>query len=67
MKNPAILLAAALALPLATLPAHAETVSVNVDKLCSVLVGIPHASDNFTDEEWKEFLRCREFLRSFAE
>lgn len=67
MKFPVILLSAALALPLASLPARAETVSVNADKLCSVVVGIPYASDNFTDKEWQEFLQCKHFLKSFSE
>lgn len=68
MKKSVILLAATLALPLLTPPsAKAETVTVNADKLCSVVVGIPYASDNFSDKEWQNFLQCKDFLRSFSE
>lgn len=31
-----------------------------INKFCSYVVGIPYASDNFTDEEWKRFEYCRE-------
>ncbi len=34
-----------------------------VNKFCSYVVGIPYASDNFTDEEWQRFVFCREHLR----
>jgi len=34
----------------------------NVNKFCSYVVGIPYASDNFTDEEWKRFEYCRDTL-----
>lgn len=67
MKFSVILLSAALTLPLAPSQARAETVSVNADKLCSAVVGIPYASDNFTDKEWQDFLDCKDFLKSFSE
>lgn len=34
-----------------------------INKFCSYVVGIPYASDNFTDEEWSRFVYCRESLR----
>jgi hypothetical protein len=29
-----------------------------VARQCAADVGIPYASDNFTDTEWREFQRC---------
>jgi hypothetical protein len=34
-----------------------------INKFCAYVVGIPYASDNFTDEEWKRFTFCREQLQ----
>lgn len=34
----------------------------NVNKFCAYVVGIPYASDNFTDEEWQRFVYCRDKL-----
>lgn len=31
-------------------------------KLCAAAVGIPYASDNFTDAEWKQFQNCMLFF-----
>ena len=31
-------------------------------KLCAAAVGIPYASDNFTDDEWRQFQRCMTFF-----
>jgi hypothetical protein len=36
--------------------------SKEINKFCAYVVGIPYASDNFTDEEWKRFVFCRESL-----
>ena len=36
--------------------------SEEINKFCAYVVGIPYASDNFTDEEWKRFVYCREHL-----
>lgn len=38
--------------------------SERINKFCSYVVGIPYASDNFTDEEWKRFDYCRKNLTS---
>jgi hypothetical protein len=37
--------------------------SETVNKFCADVVGIPYASDNFTDEEWNRFVYCRESVR----
>lgn len=37
--------------------------SEQINKFCSYVVGIPYASDNFSDEEWERFVFCRENLR----
>lgn len=34
-----------------------------LNKYCSYIVGIPYASDDFTDAEWDRFVFCREQLR----
>lgn len=34
-----------------------------INKFCAYVVGIPYASDNFTDEEWNRFVYCRENLK----
>jgi hypothetical protein len=52
---------------MSTLPAQAEVTLINVDKACASIVGIPYASDNFTDEEWQRFQQCRSYLNQFAE
>ena len=51
-----------------TAPAFAqtkETVSFNANKACAELVGIPYASDNFTDEEWVRFKQCLQVMHYF--
>lgn len=37
--------------------------SEEINKFCATVVGIPYASDNFTDEEWNRFVYCREHLQ----
>lgn len=44
------------------LQAHSFQDPEYVNKMCSYLVGIPYASDNFNDEEWERFKVCREVL-----
>lgn len=44
-----------------------EVYSINVNKMCAAIVGIPYASDNFTDEEWVEFKECMDFVSHFRE
>jgi hypothetical protein len=44
-----------------------EIYAINVNKMCAAIVGIPYASDNFTDKEWEEFKECVEFVKYFKE
>ena len=37
--------------------------SESINYFCSEVVGIPYASDNFTDEQWNRFVYCRESIR----
>jgi hypothetical protein len=46
-------------------PAQAEMITVNVNRVCTAIVNIPYASDNFTDKEWEQFKECRSYLRQF--
>ena len=57
-----------LILPFAT-PAFANDmmIRINVNRVCASIVNIPYASDNFTDEEWKKFEGCRDYLRQFKD
>jgi hypothetical protein len=45
--------------------AKAEMVTINLNRVCAAIVGIPYASDNFTDAEWEDFKECRDYLRRF--
>ena len=44
-----------------------EVYSININRVCASIVGIPYASDNFSDEEWEQFKRCLEFMRNYRE
>lgn len=48
-------------------PAFAEDmmIRVNVNRVCAKIVGIPYASDNFSDVEWEKFKKCVRFMRKF--
>jgi len=60
MKN---LFALILLLPL---PISAQEVySINVNRLCAEVVGIPYASDNFSDEDWEKFKSCVNYVKQF--
>ena len=37
--------------------------SESINMFCAEVVGIPYASDNFTDEEWERFVYCRESIK----
>lgn len=52
---------------LCTSPVSAENmmVRINVNRFCAAVVGIPYASDNFSDDEWKKFKNCVRFVRKF--
>lgn len=36
--------------------------SEQINRFCAYVVGIPYASDNFSDEEWERFKFCRDNL-----
>lgn len=40
--------------------------SEKVNRTCSYLVGIPYASDNFSNEEWERFKICRDLIKNDA-
>ena len=42
-----------------------EIYSINVNRLCAEVVGIPYASDNFSDAEFQKFKQCLRFVRQF--
>ena len=42
-----------------------ETIRMNVNLVCSNLVGIPYASDNFSDKEWEKFKKCVSFFKQY--
>lgn len=44
-----------------------EVYSLNINRVCSAIVGIPYASDNFSDDEWEQFKNCMDFMRKFSE
>jgi hypothetical protein len=44
-----------------------EVYPINVNRVCAAIVQIPYASDNFTDEEWKQFETCYRFMKQFEE
>jgi hypothetical protein len=51
-----------------TLPVSAQEVyNININRACASIVGIPYASDNFTDLEWQQFKDCLDFMRQFKE
>ena len=51
-----------LASTLSASQAHAIQSKEDVNKVCAYIVGIPYASDNFNDSEWKRFVLCRELM-----
>ena len=46
-------------------PVRAEMITINVNRVCAGIVGIPYASDNFSDEEWDKFQKCRSFIERY--
>ena len=45
--------------------ANEMKVTLNVNRLCAAIVGIPYASDNFPDAEFQKFKQCLRFVRQF--
>ena len=57
-----------IALIFTTSPSYSqELYHININKVCSAIVGIPYASDNFSDEEWEQFKTCLKFIKKFKE
>lgn len=51
---------------LAATPVQAqEYATINVNRVCAAIVGIPYASDNFTDAEFQKFKNCVKFIERF--
>lgn len=44
-----------------------EVYPINVNKLCAAIVGIPYASDNFSDEEWEKFKTCVRNVKTYQD
>jgi hypothetical protein len=38
-----------------------------INRYCARVVGIPYASDNFTDSEWQQFELCRNIMYDHLE
>lgn len=58
----------ALALILASTPSYSkELYRININKVCAAIVGIPYASDNFSDKEWEQFKDCLRFMKQYQE
>ena len=53
----------ALAAALSTSAAYSQLDTEKVNRFCSYLVGIPYASDNFSDAEYERFLTCKEVFK----
>jgi hypothetical protein len=60
-----LLLATLLLLP--TGVSAQEVYRINANRVCASIVGIPYASDNFTDLEWQQFKDCLDFMKQFSE
>ena len=44
-----------------------EVYPINVNKLCAAIVGIPYASDNFSDKEWQKFNVCVKNVKKYQD
>lgn len=42
-----------------------EVYQININRACAAIVGIPYASDNFSDEEWEQFRQCISFIKQY--
>lgn len=62
-----LLLSTLLVFGMSTSTQAQEVIPININRVCSAIVNIPYASDNFTDEEWKQFKECLAFMRYFSE
>ena len=44
-----------------------EVYPINVNKLCAAIVGIPYASDNFSDAQWEKFKTCVKNVKKYQD
>lgn len=51
-----------LASVLSNAQAHALQNQEQVNRVCAYIVGIPYASDNFSDAEWERFKLCTKLI-----
>jgi hypothetical protein len=42
-----------------------QNITINANKFCADAIGIPYASDNFTDFEWEQFQQCIKILNEY--
>lgn len=57
-----------LTLILFSTPSYSQELQrININKVFSAVVGIPYASDNFSDLEWQQFKDCLTFIRQYEE
>jgi hypothetical protein len=42
-----------------------EVYSINVNRLCAEIVGIPYASDDFSDKDFEQFKSCVNYVKDF--
>jgi hypothetical protein len=47
---------------IATVESISPQMSESINRMCANMVGIPYASDNFTDKEWQQFELCRDIM-----
>ena len=51
---------------LAATPVQAqEYATINVNRVCAAMVGIPYASDDFSDAEFQQFQDCVKYIEQF--
>jgi hypothetical protein len=56
-----------LAAVIATQQSNPELLTINVNRYCAAIVGIPYRSDNFTDKEWEQFQDCIFVMKQFEQ
>lgn len=53
---------------LSSIPTYSQEVyRININRVCAAIVNIAYASDNFTNDEWKQFKDCLTFMRQFKQ
>jgi len=52
---------------LATVANISPMMDESINRMCARNVGIPYASDNFTEKEWQQFQLCRDIMRDSLE